>query len=447
MMVQARSKIDSIKKLAARTLSSNGNGTIRRGVWKDFCEEAMSGIDNNEEWLSELHESVLHPDEKGANERVTMLVQRLKQGQEAYTYMSRLCGPDLSDAVLASELAREEKQFSKALLSTLDRDWQEDIKVAGKASGQPLTLLYIHKLAAAYESKARTSRNKKRKAARKSSKLSSEEEEEEKEGVLAAVTKMHRGLVESVSEAVTNSVKSFLAVGSNQGGFQPNQGVPIMGVIQNDPKSLANAVQPRFGSNQGHAGGSCYTCGDPNHWSNNCPIKNGNRQAPGMDRRTCYSCGQTGHVQSNCTQQAQGGRGYSNFRGRGGGRGRGRGRGRGFGQQCFNCNMVGHRSFECPHQQCYTCNQTGHRSNQCPSRNNNGFQGWSGSNRVPLGQRMDQVHADRAHLIQRPQQQAGRPFVQPQQFQQPQAPVQQGQQNVNQGNPAGLGFPPGMGRS
>jgi len=82
---------------------------------------------------------------------------------------------------------------------------------------------------------------------------------------------------------------------------------PTTPVRQAPPASAAPGRSPA--GSGGSGSGNCFKCGQPGHWSRNCPSQPGGGKgagAPQQQRRagSCYKCGQEGHWSSNCPNGA-----------------------------------------------------------------------------------------------------------------------------------------------
>ena len=91
----------------------------------------------------------------------------------------------------------------------------------------------------------------------------------------------------------------------------------------NRVKERAPSPMPRSGTNRG-----CFTCGDPSHYSRECP-KRSPAGSPIKDIR-CFNCSETGHYSRECPRRSP--MGGSPVGGR----------------KCYSCNGTGHLARECP---------------------------------------------------------------------------------------------------
>ena len=98
---------------------------------------------------------VREPENQDVGESVALLWQRLRRGQEAYSYFYLLCSDE-------NELPNgQRKDFVKAALSTLDVDWQEQIKTAAKSTDRELDMDYVRMMAQTLEASAKRKRKHK----------------------------------------------------------------------------------------------------------------------------------------------------------------------------------------------------------------------------------------------------------------------------------------------
>ena len=184
MIIAARSKVQSIKKDA----SALAQGTVTRAEWASFCDEVLTNLEGNSDWLSDLYDSVRHPDEKGPNESVAVLWQRVSSGHDTYKYFFLLTQPN---AELPPNL---DKEFCKAFLSTLDMSWDEQIQISAKGSGSDLTCNYVRQLATMYERQAKARRRKRvrRNRGNDSSEEDQTDDTQSNHKVLAALTELSK---------------------------------------------------------------------------------------------------------------------------------------------------------------------------------------------------------------------------------------------------------------
>lgn len=83
----------------------------------------------------------------------------------------------------------------------------------------------------------------------------------------------------------------------------------------------AEEIKPKF---------TCFTCGEPGHYSTNCPEKENVKPAP-TKSNGCFNCGEEGHWANKCPHEKQKKKTAAQKR-----------------SACYTCGETGHWTKDCP---------------------------------------------------------------------------------------------------